>query len=98
MNPKLKVGISAAAALAVALALYVAKIDKEETKPNCVTPICDDSEKPVDCLMHITGSIGRPDGDYWVGCVTFPKRLAVGTQCKPAPCFVVDSREPRELK
>lgn len=98
MNPKLKVGISAAAAFTVALALYVAKINKEEAELNCVTPICDESGKPVDCLAHITGSLIRPDGDYWLGCVVFPKDVAVGTQCEPAKCFQAEKPKPRAPK
>ena len=51
--------------------------------PQCVIPVCDESEKPVDCLRS-----GK-----WRGCNVMPKEEASGSECKPASCWIYFGEE-----
>lgn len=54
-----------------------------EAPPQCVIPVCDATEKPVDCLRS-----GK-----WRGCNVMPKEEASGSECEPASCWIYFGEE-----
>lgn len=85
MDPK-KIAAAAAAALVVGIVIEVVKPGEVTARQSeYVMPDCGPDEKEVDCKF-IHPDTGEP---VWLGCVSWPAKAAVGTQCIAAPPSII---------